>query len=75
MKRYHIAVLSGDLTRPLIRSSLNSIDSLHLYCLDYDSSKECSVIVEELDLEGNTLSKKVYFGSIANFFKQLNKRP
>lgn len=73
MKTFRIAILTGDLTRPLNRVRIDSVESLHSFCLDYDPKIKCSVITEEYDSSGEQLPKKVYFGSIEDFLKRLNE--
>ena len=75
MRTFYIAVLTGDLTRPLNRVRIDSIDSLHLHCLNYDSSRECSVITKETNSDGQEVAIDIYFGPIVDFFKKLNKQP
>jgi transcription elongation GreA/GreB family factor len=66
MDTYNVVVLKGDLSKPLIRQSFDSIDDLIRYLEKYDENAECSVITY------NQKQNSVFFGTIKNFLKLTN---
>ncbi len=49
MRTYNIAVFTGDLSKPIRRVLVQSLPDLYSHLKDHEDSRECSVIIQDLD--------------------------
>ena len=69
---YEIAVLTGDLSKPLTRVPISSIEKLYAYTSKFDSKQECSVITRVI--EGSVVTTtNIFFGEIQTFLKKIDR--
>lgn len=63
MTTYEIHVLTGDLSKPIVRILKASDGDLLAYLEPFDSDRECSLIVREISLMGKVSTKEVFYGT------------